>query len=419
MSNLFTAAPVLAALPGTWVVGGAVRDLMLGLAPGDFDVVVEGDAIAVARRAAASLGGEAVVHERFGTATVRAGDLVFDVAGARRETYARPGALPDVELRATLVDDLARRDFTVNTLALRLSDGELAGWPGAQDDLDARLLRVLHDASFTDDPTRLIRLARYAGRLGFAVEAHTAALAAKAVAGGALGTVTGERLGAELRLLAREPQPAALLALEELGLGAALLPGFAVDAALVERGVALCDEVAGVGVEAVPEDATAAGAGGDTAVGSVARPATPRIDLVALACVVRAADGQELAARLRALAFPAADAAAIVAAAGVDAAASAGARPSEADVALARRPVEAAVVAAAAGSEPAREWLVRGRHARLAIRGDDLLAAGLSGPAVGRGLAAARAALLDGAADDRGAQLAAAIAGAGERQRRQ
>ncbi len=95
---------------------------------------------------------------------------------------------------------------------------------GAREDLDARVLRVLHDASFRDDPTRLVRLARYAGRLGFAVEPHTAALANLAVSVGALGTVSGERLGAELRLLAGEPQPAALLALEQRGLGAALLP---------------------------------------------------------------------------------------------------------------------------------------------------------------------------------------------------
>ena len=389
MSKLFTAAPVLAALPGTWVVGGAVRDLMLGSAPGDFDVVVEGDAIAVARSAAAALGGEVVVHDRFGTATVRAGGLVFDVAGARRETYARPGALPDVSLGASIEDDLARRDFTVNTLALRLADGWVTGWPGAEDDLRARVLRVLHDRSFVDDPTRLVRMARYAGRLGFPVEPGTAALAANAVAGDALGTVTGERLGAELRLLGREPQPAALLELARFGLGAALLPAFAVDAALVERAVALAGE---------------AGA---------------RADLVALACAVRGAERGELAARLRALAFPASDAAAIVAAAGVDARALASARPSQADLVLARLPPEAAVVAAAAGAEPARAWLLRDRHAALAIRGDDLLAAGLSGPAVGRGLAAARAALLDGAAGDRDDQLAAALAGAGERQRRQ
>jgi tRNA nucleotidyltransferase (CCA-adding enzyme) len=397
MSKLFTTAPVLAALhdePGAWVVGGAVRDLMLGLEPGDLDVVVEGDAVAAAHRAAARLGGEVLVHERFGTATVRAGGVVFDVAGARRERYARPGALPDVELGATLAEDLARRDFTVNTLALRLADGSVTGGPGAEDDLRACVLRVLHDRSFLDDPTRLIRLARYAARLRFAADPRTAELASAAVAGGALDTVTGERLGAELRLLGREPQPAALLELARFGLGAALLPGFAVDADLVTRAVAVAAEAAGD------------------------RDDAPRADLVALACAVRGAERKELAARLRALAFPAAEATAIVAAASVDAAALVDARPSEADVVLTRRPVEAAVVATAAGAEPARDWLLRGRHARLAIGGDDLLAAGLNGPAVGRGLAAARAALLDGVAPDGGAQLAAAVAGAGERQRR-
>jgi len=379
MSKLATAAPVLVALadePGAWVVGGAVRDLLLGRVPGDLDVVVEGDAVAVARRAAARLGGDVVVHDRFGTATVRAGAGAFDVAGARRETYAQPGALPDVELGAALEDDLARRDFSVNTFALRVVDGELVAWPGARADLDARLLRVLHDGSFLDDPTRLLRLARYAARLGFAVEPATERLAADAIAHGALDTVSGERLGAELRLLAREPQPAALLELERRGLGATLLPGFAVDAALVERALALCAEA------------------GDA-----------RRDLVALAAAVGGTAG--LAERLRTLGFPAAETEAIVAAA--DAPALTGARPSEADAALARLPVEAAVLAAAAGSAPARDWLVRDRHAQLAIGGNDLLAAGLEGPAVGAGLRAARAALLDGTAPDREAQLAAAL----------
>ena len=201
--------------------------------------------------------------------------------------------------------------------------------------------------------------------------------------------MTGERLGAELRLLGREPQPAALLELARFGLGAALLPAFAVDAALVERAVALAGE---------------AGA---------------RADLVALACAVRGAERGELAARLRALAFPATDAAASSRRRGSTRGRSRERGRRRPTIVLARLPPEAAVVAAATGAEPARAWLLRDRHAALAIRGDDLLAAGLSGPAVGRGLAAARAALLDGAAGDRAAQLAAALAGAGERQHRQ
>ncbi len=140
-------------------------------------------------------------------------------------------------------------------------------------------------------------------------------------------------------------------------------------------------------------------------------PDDARPDVLALGAAVRRADPGKLAARLRELGFPAAEAAGIVACAGLDAlvAELAGKPPSEADVVLRRRPLEAAVLAAAAGSEPARDWVVRGRHERLAITGDDLLAAGLSGPAVGRALQAARAALLDGAAPDRETQLTAAL----------
>src|SRR5919202_120145 len=186
--------PAVAALDGedaVYAVGGAVRDVLLGRRPHEIDFVGEGDAVAVARRAARRLGGRVTVHERFGTATVEAEDATFDLAGARRERYPEPGMLPEVELGATLAEDLARRDFTVNAIALHLADGELTFHPGAREDLDARRLRVLHDASFRDDPTRLLRLARYAARLGFDVEPHTDALVAAAIAAGALETVTG------------------------------------------------------------------------------------------------------------------------------------------------------------------------------------------------------------------------------------
>jgi tRNA nucleotidyltransferase (CCA-adding enzyme) len=425
LSKLFTT--VVAALEGergVWVVGGAVRDLLLEREPRELDLVVEGDAVPVARRAAARLGGDVLVHDRFGTATVRGAGVAFDLAGARRETYARPGALPDVELGARLEEDLARRDFTVNTLALRLVDGARTGWPGAEDDLAARVLRVLHDDSFRDDPTRLLRMARYAARLGFAPEPRTAELAAAAVAEGTPATVTGERLGAELRLLAREPQPAALQDLGRFGLGAALLPAFDVDGPLIQRALAVCHVALGgaggdqSGAERRQggagsrecETGNEGGAGGDP--DGAGGEASPRADLVALGAAVHRAKPAELAARLRELAFPAADAAAIVACAGLDALVAdlTGNPPSAADLILRRRPAEAAALAAAAGSEPARDWLLRGRHQRLAIDGNDLLAAGLSGPAVGRALQAARAALLDGTAPDRDAQLAAALA---------
>src|SRR3954468_16344314 len=170
------ALDALAGEPGVYVVGGAVRDALLGRVPHELDLLVEGDATAVARRAAERLGGGATIHARFGTATVRAAGHAFDLVSARTERYPRPGALPEVELGATAEQDLARRDLTVNAIAVRLADGELVAWPGAPEDLDAGRLRVLHDASFRDDPTRLVRAARYAARLGFAVEPHTDAL---------------------------------------------------------------------------------------------------------------------------------------------------------------------------------------------------------------------------------------------------
>src|SRR3954452_4152746 len=201
------ALDALAGEPGVYVVGGAVRDALLGRTPHELDVLVEGDATAVARRAAERLGGVATIHERFGTATVRAAGHAFDLVSARTERYPHPGALPDVTLGASAEEDLARRDFTVNAIAVRVADGALIEHPGAVADLEAGVLRVLHDASFRDDPTRLLRGARYAARLGFTPEPHTDAPAADAGPAGAVGAVTGARLGAELRLLLREPQP--------------------------------------------------------------------------------------------------------------------------------------------------------------------------------------------------------------------
>ena len=133
------------------------------------------------------------------------GDCAIDLARARRERYLRPGALPEVE-PASLDEDLRRRDVTVNAMALGL-DGELITVPGAVEDLAGGILRVLHDRSFADDPTRLWRVARYAARLGFAVEPRTRALAHAADP----STVSGDRLGAELRLALREPDPPAAL----------------------------------------------------------------------------------------------------------------------------------------------------------------------------------------------------------------
>jgi tRNA nucleotidyltransferase (CCA-adding enzyme) len=392
------ALPAVAAVadePGVWIVGGAVRDALRGGDPHEVDLVVVGDAVAVARRAAARLGGQVLTHERFGTATVRAGALDFDLATAREETYPRPGALPEVRPAATIEADLGRRDFGVNAIAVDVALEREAAWPGAREDLDAGVLRVLHDGSFLDDPTRLLRMARYAGRLGFEPEPGTAALAEAAVAGGALTTVSGERLGAELRLLAREPQPAALEALARFGLGAALLPGFRFDAALVRRALALA-----------PPDARAdlIGLG---AVLSEPAPGGPTRDSTGTH-----AAGSSIEARLDALGFPAAERRILAACARsptLAASLRATMRPSEVRRVVQREPVEAVALAAARGAGAAERWLTEWRHLQPEITGTDLLAAGLSGPAIGAGLEAATAALLDGEAPDREAQLAVAL----------
>jgi tRNA nucleotidyltransferase (CCA-adding enzyme) len=213
---------------------------MLGAPTVDLDVAVEGDAGEVARELAARLGGEAREHERFGTATVRAGDLVVDLASTRRETYAQPGALPQVE-PAPLDEDLARRDFTVNAMAASLDEpriGELRDPHGGQADLDAGVIRILHPRSFIDDPTRLLRAVRYESRFGFRMDEDTERRAREAIAADAPSTVSGARIRDELLDLlgetaagttplasaaARPPAPA-VARMQDLGLDRALSP---------------------------------------------------------------------------------------------------------------------------------------------------------------------------------------------------
>ena len=206
-------------LRGVYVVGGAVRDAILGIDPGaDIDLAVEGDGRAFGRELASALAGEVESEHDFGTSTsfipLRDGDdasvVRVDVASCRLESYDEPGALPSVQLGASIEHDLHRRDVTVNSIAVALEpddDGvhRIVDPEGGRHDLDARLLRVLHDGSFLDDPTRIFRVARYAGRLGFRVDEHTRALAMEGVVGGALGTVSAERVRTELRLALQEP----------------------------------------------------------------------------------------------------------------------------------------------------------------------------------------------------------------------
>jgi tRNA nucleotidyltransferase (CCA-adding enzyme) len=228
--------PALERLPPVYLVGGAVRDLLLGEPVVDVDMAVEGDGPRTARELAGRLGGDAVPHERFGTASVRAGTLTFDVAATRSETYDEPGALPLVQ-PAGLSEDLGRRDFAINAMAAGLQGDELGRLHdphGGCDDLDARVVRVLHDRSFIDDPTRLLRAVRYEVRLDFRLDQATEELVREAVRRDALSTVSGARIRDELLdLLAEHAAPGGVARLVELGLLESLHEGLNQDAELV------------------------------------------------------------------------------------------------------------------------------------------------------------------------------------------
>jgi tRNA nucleotidyltransferase (CCA-adding enzyme) len=187
-----------------FLVGGPVRDLLLDAASIDLDLAVEGDAGALASELAEAIGGRAVLHPRFGTARVSSHDLHIDIAGTRRETYPHPGALPAVE-PATLAEDLARRDFTINALALQLAPdaGELVDPFRGEADLRAGLLRVLHERSFQDDATRMLRAVRYAARLEFKLQRDSETLLRRDL--DYLRTLSGPRLRRELATLFQEP----------------------------------------------------------------------------------------------------------------------------------------------------------------------------------------------------------------------
>jgi tRNA nucleotidyltransferase (CCA-adding enzyme) len=201
----YAAVREAAAGMSAYVVGGGVRDGLLGRPHLDLDVVVEGEIEPLV----AALGGDAVEHERFGTAVVEVGDAEVDVARARAESYPQPGALPEVR-PATIAEDLGRRDFSINAMAHPLSGGEeLLDPHGGLEDLRAGRVRVLHAGSFVDDPTRALRAARYVARFGFELEDETAAL----LRGADLGTVSEERVTSELARIAREERPSAALAL--------------------------------------------------------------------------------------------------------------------------------------------------------------------------------------------------------------
>ncbi len=408
-----------AATPGAFLVGGAVRDLLLDRHPRELDVVVEEGRLPYGHSAAllaGALAGSFGVpaganeHERFGTAIVEWDAGRIDVAAARHERYPAPGALPEVE-PAPLAEDLLRRDFTVNALAVALDGerpGELHAAPHALEDLRAGRLRVLHERSFRDDPTRLWRLARYRARLGFAVEEYTARLADAAVTEGALQTVSGARVGAELRLALAEPDPLAALAeVERLGLLAALHPRLRFEAPLVRRAL-----------ELLPADSPRAGGA------EVGRPDLLLLSALVLPLALRADGGAgghpkpESAALLDRLEFPASERDRVAAAAAavprlVEELPRAD-RPSELRAVALPVPTEGIALAGAvseAAAPAARRWLAETCHVRLAITGEHLLAAGVpQGPEVGRRLEAALRMRLDGElAEGSEAELAAAL----------
>ena len=367
------------------LVGGAVRDLLLGHWPRELDVTVASDSAGLATSLAASLSpserayGHPVaplLHDRFGTASVAWDYGRVDIAELRAETYPAPGALPEVR-PGTVEEDLARRDFTVNAISLPLAGAE-RGRPrmvdGALEDLAAGTLRVLHERSFSDDPTRIMRLARYSARLGFEIDPATRRLAEAAIESGALRTVSGGRAGAELLLAVREADGrAALRAFEELGVLAALDLPAPFDDALAAEAEALL-------------------------------PADGSRDVLLLALAFHGAETERsdelVLTRMNELEIPAELAKRALGPTGIARLTRGLLRaggPPAAFALLDGAPVEAVALAGAlAGRESgqaaasAREWLTAQRHVALAIDGHDLIAAGVpEGPELGARLGAA------------------------------
>jgi tRNA nucleotidyltransferase (CCA-adding enzyme) len=339
-----------AAAEPVYLVGGAVRDLLLGRGRDDIDIVVEGDAAALASQ----LDPDIVSHERFATAKVNLDGHEVDIAAARTESYPRPGALPVVEPAAGVEADLGRRDFTINAMAIPLcGEPDLIDPHSGRADLAAGLLRVLHPRSFVDDPTRALRAARYAGRFGFELEQGTRTLLREAD----LNTVSANRRDAELLRLAGEAEaPLAFSLLAEWGL-----------VELREGGADLATRVA---------ELLRYGRWGDV----VAR------DRALFAAALGPRRGEEALAAVNPE------------------------RPSEA-VALAagRDPIEL-VLARALGAEWLDRYLEEWRDVALEIDGEALIALGISqGPAIGRGLDEALRRKLDGEISGRDDELEVAL----------
>jgi len=381
--------PALEGLPPAYLVGGGVRDLMLATESPDLDIAVEADAHATARALAERLGGFVVEHDRFATAKVKAEGFAVDIAQTRTEHYPTPGALP-VVAPATLAADLRRRDFTINAMAVALRGddlGHLHDPYGGRRDLDGRTVRVLHDKSFLDDPTRLLRAVRYETRLGFHMDAHTERLARDAIEIGALKTLSGTRLrDALFLLLAEHEAPSALKRLHDLGADRGIHPELEFDATLAASAAIGAGEV-----------------GADRVLSALAAlivrdPHTLDPWLESLGLEREQRDAVRRAAR---------DASALAEGLGA-----VELSPSGIYALLRGEPPEALALALALGvsPEPVLEWASRLRFIRLDITGDDLIGAGVEpGPALGRALSETLRAKLDGEIEGREEELRYAL----------
>ena len=379
----------------TYVVGGLARDLLLGRPPGDFDLVVqaasETDAAAGPRLAAAlarQWGGEVTTHRAFGTATwFHPGQESIDFATARTETYARPGALPEVTPAVSILADLSRRDFTLNALAFRVDGdgfGDVLDPYQGQDDLAARCVRVLHGLSLQDDPTRIFRAVRYEQRLDFSISPETLKLIAPALPH--IAAVSGERVRREFELIFAEQQAVAMLArLAGLNVLAAVHPALRWGAEMSQRAPALPQ---------LPLTAWKLEA-------SLVRQAA------FMALLLSEATQDEAAQALDRLTCSRDLQTAVLGALSLQLTTR---PPSEAVSVLDR--LSPAAVAAAIILRPAlrgtlENYLSEWRFIRPALGGDDLVALGLKpGPQFGRWLEQLRAARLDGADLDRAGELA-------------
>jgi tRNA nucleotidyltransferase (CCA-adding enzyme) len=395
---------------GVFLVGGPVRDLLLGRAMRDVDLLVEppeGRTSAGAprlARAVAGRGDRVVSHDRFGTVKLQTAGGSLDLATTRAEHYSAPGALPTVA-PGSLLQDLQRRDFTLNALAIPLNGVARRGRAGIVDpgeglaDLEARLLRVFHPRSFHDDPTRALRAARLAPRLGVRLARGSRAALRSALRDGAFGAVSGERYRAELEKLFADPllglDPAAALAtLQEWHVLAALEPGLALPPAgraplrrlgrdLRVLPPALEDVrpwLAGLLVWLAPLDAslrrrtlTRLAVRGDAARRIGAYPRWRQATLRRLARVRGRGAADQLLRRVQ---------------------------PEEllALAASAERPLRGRVM----------RHLAEDRQVKLPVDGDDLLELGLRGAAVGNALDGIRVAVLDRRVRDRSEALALA-----------